>query len=378
MVAGKLVFRSCGVSDMKLYIKELREQRGMTQKELAERMQVSFQTISKWENEVNLPDITHIPRLAEVFGVSSDVILGLEPMENQSELRQFDSTEYWNGKRQLVKLWKTLYWNEDYFEFLVRDVWKFDKPIDILDFGCGYGFLGQKFMTLLPVGSSYSGIELDEGQIGEAEEYFKNTSYPYEFIQADIYDYEPKKQYDLVVGMFLLSYVKQPENLIEKMKKSLKPGGMLLLIDANLEVEQAGYFSGLEKEEMGRECPDFVPIWEYELAHEERDYRMGTKLPYFMKQCGIQEIEARISDRVILYEPADEKKKDINQRFRYIYSHDDSCAEGVNYFLSRGANFQKANEYVEYFQQSAAYLNQKDAVAAKTSGIYFVYGKRQE
>ena len=50
---------------MKLWIKELREQQGMTQKELAEKMQVSFQTISKWENGVNMPDITHIPRLAE-------------------------------------------------------------------------------------------------------------------------------------------------------------------------------------------------------------------------------------------------------------------------------------------------------------------------
>ena len=67
MVAGKLVFRSCGVSDMKLYIKELREQQGMTQKELAERMQVSFQTISKWENEVNLPDITHQNLEFQVF-----------------------------------------------------------------------------------------------------------------------------------------------------------------------------------------------------------------------------------------------------------------------------------------------------------------------
>ena len=52
---------------MKLYIKELREQREMTQIELAERMQVSFQTISKWENEVNLPDITHQNLEFQVF-----------------------------------------------------------------------------------------------------------------------------------------------------------------------------------------------------------------------------------------------------------------------------------------------------------------------
>lgn len=35
---------------MKLFIKEHREQQNMTQKELADKLQVSFQTVSKWEN----------------------------------------------------------------------------------------------------------------------------------------------------------------------------------------------------------------------------------------------------------------------------------------------------------------------------------------
>ena len=66
---------------MKLYIKELREKKGITQKELAELMQVSFQTVSKWENGVNYPDITYIPKLADIFCVSSDIILGLKPLD---------------------------------------------------------------------------------------------------------------------------------------------------------------------------------------------------------------------------------------------------------------------------------------------------------
>lgn len=47
---------------MRLYIKELREEKELTQKELADLCHVSFQTISKWENGINYPDITHIPR----------------------------------------------------------------------------------------------------------------------------------------------------------------------------------------------------------------------------------------------------------------------------------------------------------------------------
>ena len=81
---------------VKLCIKELREQRGMTQKELAEKMQVSFQTISKWENGVNMPDITNIPKLADLFEVSADVLLGLQPMEQKTDWRKFDGVDYWN------------------------------------------------------------------------------------------------------------------------------------------------------------------------------------------------------------------------------------------------------------------------------------------
>lgn len=360
---------------MKVFIKELRKERGMTQKELAEKMQVSFQTVSKWENGVNLPDITHIPRLAEIFEVSSDVILGLEPMEKKSELRKFDSTEYWNENRELIKKWKALYWNDDYFEFLVKNVWGFRKPVDILDFGCGYGFLGMKLLPILPKGSSYTGVELDLGEIRQAKEYFGKTDYPYELIQQDIYQFQTVKKYDLVVALFLLSYMHNPETLIEKMKASLKPGGMLLLIDANMEVEQAGYFSGLENERGGLKRPDFIPLWEYEETHQERDYRMGTKLPYLLWRCGMKNIQARISDQVVIYQPADRSKKEMNDIFRYVYEHEDSYCGEMNYFTARGLSRQKADELLEYYKGTREYFNSKEALAVKTSGIYFVYAE---
>ena len=85
---------------MKLYIKELREAKGLTQKELAELMQVSFQTISKWENGVNFPDITHIPRMADIFGVSADIILGLEPLHKE-EIKRYDEVDYWNDNHSI-------------------------------------------------------------------------------------------------------------------------------------------------------------------------------------------------------------------------------------------------------------------------------------
>jgi len=53
----------------------LRKQRKMTQEELAERLGVSVQTISKWENGHTLPETSSLPSLAKLFGCSVDAIL---------------------------------------------------------------------------------------------------------------------------------------------------------------------------------------------------------------------------------------------------------------------------------------------------------------
>ncbi len=55
-------------------IKELRKQRGITQEQLADSIGVSFQAVSKWENNIALPDITLAPTLASYFGVTMDVL----------------------------------------------------------------------------------------------------------------------------------------------------------------------------------------------------------------------------------------------------------------------------------------------------------------
>lgn len=57
------------------FIAALRKSRGMTQQEVANRLNVSNKTISKWERDEGYPEITIIPALAELFEVTSDEIL---------------------------------------------------------------------------------------------------------------------------------------------------------------------------------------------------------------------------------------------------------------------------------------------------------------
>ena len=56
-------------------IKKLRIEKNLTQKDLADRLYVTFQTVSKWENDENEPDVSTLRELAKVFECSLDYLL---------------------------------------------------------------------------------------------------------------------------------------------------------------------------------------------------------------------------------------------------------------------------------------------------------------
>lgn len=56
-------------------IAALRKQRGLTQEEVAGRLGVSAQAVSKWENDQTCPDISLLPALADLLGVTTDTLL---------------------------------------------------------------------------------------------------------------------------------------------------------------------------------------------------------------------------------------------------------------------------------------------------------------
>ena len=62
-------------------LKELRFEKDLTQKELADKLHVSFQTVSKWENGENEPDISTLKELAALFNCSVDYLIGSENKE---------------------------------------------------------------------------------------------------------------------------------------------------------------------------------------------------------------------------------------------------------------------------------------------------------
>ena len=66
----------------------LRKQKGWSQEELAFRLDVSRQSVSKWEMGDSLPDLDKIIKLSDIFGVSTDYLLKDEPKEPVEETPQ--------------------------------------------------------------------------------------------------------------------------------------------------------------------------------------------------------------------------------------------------------------------------------------------------
>ena len=53
-------------------IRRLRHQSGLTQEQIAKKLGVTCQCVSKWENGTSAPDIERLPEIAALFGVSID------------------------------------------------------------------------------------------------------------------------------------------------------------------------------------------------------------------------------------------------------------------------------------------------------------------
>ena len=63
-------------------VSDLRNINGMTQLELAEKLNYSDKAVSKWERGESIPDISVVMQIADIFGVSVDYLLSTEHTED--------------------------------------------------------------------------------------------------------------------------------------------------------------------------------------------------------------------------------------------------------------------------------------------------------
>lgn len=101
-------------------ITELRLLNNMTQVELAEKLNYSDKTVSKWERGESTPDIAVLVEIATLFGVSMDYLVGLETPEKEGARSKLEQTGY--NRRVISYISEGIVWILTIFAFILTSL----------------------------------------------------------------------------------------------------------------------------------------------------------------------------------------------------------------------------------------------------------------
>lgn len=175
-------------------VRAFRKQNGFTQEELAGRLGVSYQAVSKWENGATAPDISLLPELAAVLGTSIDALLGYAAEKKTSawyEERYKDTEYYWGVKPSFMCL-------------EVLRILPPDRPLKVLDAGCGEG---KDAVFFAKNGYKVSAFDITQSGIDKAKSLAKRHGVCIDFFRADILDYRLEKEFDVIFCSGVLHYL---------------------------------------------------------------------------------------------------------------------------------------------------------------------------
>jgi len=142
-------------------LKSLRREKNISQEKLAQYLNVSFQAVSKWENENAYPDIELLPEIARFFGITVDELLQAEKIDERKLYEDYEKRAaelYRNGDLQKdLQLWQEAHYkmpnNIAVKEMLMSAYFDLDKAgyqKEIIELGteiytsdCGSYYKGQ-------------------------------------------------------------------------------------------------------------------------------------------------------------------------------------------------------------------------------------------
>lgn len=333
---------------IQLQLAKLRKARNMTQQELSDIVGTSCQNISKWENGTTTPDITVLPVLADIFQVSVDELLGLVPLKGERYLPEGTDTEdFWDKHLEYLLRTRKTGWNLDYLQFLIRDVWKIEHPVNVLDCGCGYAYMALLLMPLLPKGSTYTGVDFSRELISHGESLLKKAGMQGKLLHEDFCRMHTGQHYDVVLCQSVLRHIGDSHNFIKKMIELGTPGALLICIDSNRELESAGlYIEGMDYAKL---C-DHQGAWKHwrkEKENGERDYAAAMRNAFVMRELGLKHIQVRMNDRMSFVCPETPGYKQLVEDFIQYNRSWYQDGNEVERLMSHGMTRGEAENYVQ-------------------------------
>ena len=288
----------------------------------------------------------------------------------------------WDDKFDYLKLTRSLYLNIDYLQFLVEKVWKITTKVDVVDFGCGYGYLGLVLMPLLPEGSTYTGVDISEELINKGREIFKAVPFKHKFIVSSANGIPEKDDtFDIAICNSVLMHIPEPDAVLTEMKRITKNDGMIISCESNWNAVNAlMYIDGIKKSnitDLG-----FLQIL-FERVHEKTktDGNIGMKMPVIMARNNIKNIQARISDavRIVL---ADENNEEQDSIYTSLQSDgfgteltEEQKSQKINWFMELGFSREEATEYLEKeIKLNEIFRNRSELNMVYAAAMTFCFG----
>ncbi|PEB56097.1 methyltransferase [Bacillus pseudomycoides] len=288
----------------------------------------------------------------------------------------------WNNKLEYLRNTRDLYYNDDYLCFLVNSVWKISKPVHIIDYGCGYGYLGLKLLPLLPIGSKYTGIDKGEHLINEAKKLFQELPYESGFIEADASEIKLESKYDVAVCHAFLLHMNDPKTMLQKMIDLVVDGGNIICFEPHWISNMSSYnLNQLDQSEM-IQIGVLQKLFENDEKRNGKDGNIGIKLPVYLSDLGVENIECRVSDKVNFLNAnvnqADKKQLYHSLREEGVGNIPAEKEEFIKRLINRGLTFNEAmTQYEAELRFSKKFNMDSSLVYAPSMKITFGVVKKR-
>jgi tellurite methyltransferase len=197
-------------------IARYRKAQKLTQEELAGKLGLTFQAVSKWETGQTMPEVDTLTALARELKISVDKLLGYTAF--QSDQSAYDAKyrreEYYWGVEPSDMCLKTL-------ELLPPT-----RPLRLLDIGCGEG---KDAVFLARCGYEVSAFDLSEAGLEKTKRLAKQARVDVKIFKANLLDYRLNETYDVLYSSGVFNYIRPElrDEILENYKAHVNDGGIV-------------------------------------------------------------------------------------------------------------------------------------------------------